>query len=266
MTNLALQHLVVSRLFNRLTTYHIVINNFVTPMKKLQPDWFTQNWLDAEYQKYVVMAYLQAVRQNFDADRLCPDLPDLRSHYDAGVRFSRGKGTLNAAFPKRVSRITGPPPRIEYKPTVADHEFMVEMDAIMEFALPRFQAMLTEGEQRWIAISESLTLSPVGLMPLRPEEGYLLLHATTGTETQVYAFAATLYSDQEPGGRLVQLRYVETVRKSLVNTFEAIKLNLIRRHRHLPNPATFALECRRPYPVTETLLPVARQLLAQAVA
>ena len=235
-------------------------------MKKLQPDWFTQNWLDAEYQKYVVMAYLQAVQQNFAEYKLCPDLPELRSHYDAGVRFSRGKGTLNAAFPKRVTRISGPPPRIEYESEVTPPDFMAEVDAIMEFALPRFQSMLTEGHQRWTDIAQSLTLAPVGLLPLRPEEGYLFLHATNRAETQVYYFSVTLYSDQEPGGRLVQLRYVEAVQKSLANTVENIKLDLIRRHRHLPNPATYMLESEKTYPVQETLLPIARQLLARAVA
>ncbi|GAB3031583.1 hypothetical protein [Spirosoma pulveris] len=235
-------------------------------MKKLQPDWFTQNWLDAEYQKYVVLAYLQAVQQNFVEHKLWPDLPELRSHYDAGIRFSRGKGTLNAAFPKRVSRVTGPPPRIEYKSEVTDSALMAEMDAIMDFALPRFQAMLTEGQQRWADIAQSLTLAPVGLLPLRPEEGYLFLHASNQADMQVYYYCMTLYSDQEPGGRLIQLRFVEAVRKSLVNTFENIKLDLIRRHRHMPNPATFMLESKKMYPVQETLLPIARQLLAQAVA
>ncbi|MDB5239771.1 MAG: hypothetical protein JWP57_396 [Spirosoma sp.] len=235
-------------------------------MKKLQSDWFMQNWIDAEYQKYVVMAYLQAVRQNFTDDKLCPDLPDLRSHYADGIRFSQGKETLLSAFPKRVSGVSGPPPRIEYKSEVTDPAFMTEMDAIMEFALPRFQEMLIEGQQRWADIAGSLTLAPVGLMPLRPEEGYLLLYATNQSEAQIYQFSLTFYSDQEPGGRMVQLRYVEAVRRSLVNTFENIKLDLIRKHRQLPNPATYRLETSRTYPVQETLLPIARQLLAQAVA
>ncbi|QJW90273.1 hypothetical protein HNV11_13255 [Spirosoma taeanense] len=235
-------------------------------MKKLQSDWFTQNWLDAEYQKYVVLAYLQAVRQNFDENKLCPDLPDLRHHYESGVRFSRGKGRLNAAFPKRATGITGPPPRITYESEVTDDEFMTEIDAIVNFALPRFQTMLTEGQQRWLDIATSLMLTPIGLMPLRPEEGYLFLHATNQAETQVYYFCLTLYSDEEPGGRLVQLQFVEAVRKGLATTFENLKLDLIRRHRHLPNPATFMLESQRMYPVQETLLPIARQLLAQAVA
>jgi len=235
-------------------------------MKKLPIDWFTHGRLDAEYQQYVVLAYLQAVRQNFLADKLCPDLPDLRQHYRTGVGFTKGKGTLNAAFPKRATGITGPPPRIEYRSTVPDDAFMAELDAIMTFALPRFDALLTEGQQRWADILTTLTLSPIGLMPLRPEEGYLLLHNATGSDTQVFQFSMTLYTEQEPGGRLVYFRFVETVRKSTITTFESIKLDLIRRHRHLPNPATFILESQRPYPVQETLLPIARQLLATQVA
>jgi hypothetical protein len=235
-------------------------------MKKLTSDWFTQNWLDAEYQKYVVMAYLQSVKQNFTANKLVPDLPDLQDHYEAGVRFSRGKGTLNAAFPKRISRVTGPPPRIEYKSENTDDPLLAEIDTVINFALPRFQTMVTEGKQRWTDIAGKLTLEPIGLMPLHPAEGYLLLHTTSGSETQVYSFAITFYSDQEPGGRMVRLNYVEAIRKGLATTFENIKLDLIRRHRHLPNPATFMLESQQTYPVHETLLPIARQLLAQAVA
>jgi hypothetical protein len=162
--------------------------------------------------------------------------------------------------------VGGPPPRIEYKSEVTDPDYMTELDAIMNFALPRFQAALNEGQQRWADIAGSLTLAPVGLMPLNPEEGYLLLYATNQSEAQVYQFSLTFYSDQEPGGRMVQLRFVEAVRTSLVNTFETIKLDLIRKYRQLPNPATYRLETTRTYPVQETLLPIARQLLAQAVA
>ena len=65
---------------------------------------------------------------------------------------------------------------------------------------------------------------------------------------------------------MIRLHFVEAFRKSLAHTFENVKLDLIRRHRHLPNPATYMLESDRSYPVQETLLPIARQLLAQAVA
>ena len=79
-----------------------------------------------------------------------------------------------AGFPKRVARISGPPPRIDYKSELPDDPLLDEVDDIVEFALPRFNATLTEGRQRWDDLAATLTLEPVGLMPLRPDEGYLL--------------------------------------------------------------------------------------------
>lgn len=236
------------------------------PMKTLQPDWLTQGLIDAEHKKYVVMAYLQAVQTNFKAYRLYPDLPDLRTHYESSLSFRRCKGTLNQAFPKRVVRIDPRQQRIEYESELKEDAYLTEVDAIMEFALPRFGQVLTEGQQLWADIATSLTIAPVGLLPLRPEEGYLLLHRTTHAETSVYQFNLTLYDDKEPGGRRVHLRFVETKRKSLTTTFETMKLDLVRRYRHLPNPATYILESHKNYPVQETLLPIARQLIVKAIA
>lgn len=233
-------------------------------MKRLQPDWLTQGWLDAEYKKYVVMAYLQAVQQNFTDRKLYPDLPELRGHYETGLQFRRGKGTLKAAFPKKIERIDLKNQRLHYKSDETDSAFLADVDEIMDFALPRFQQMLQEGQLLWADIVASLTLTPIGLVPLRPEEGYLFIHPPRQPETHIYHFCLTLFTDQEPGGRIVRFRYMESVQKSIACTFESIKLDLVRRYRDLPNPATFMLESQQNYPVQETLLPIARQMIAQA--
>ena len=233
-------------------------------MKRLQPDWLTQGWIDSEYKKYVVMAYLQAVQQNFTDRKLYPDLPDLRDHYETGLQFRRGKGTLKAAFPKKIDRIDLKTQTINYKSEVSDDAYLANVDEIMDFALPRFQKTLMEGQQLWADILTTLTLTPIGLMPLRPEEGYLFIHPLRQAETQVYYFCLTLFSDNEPGGRIVHFRFVESVPKGITRTFESIKLDLVRRYRELPNPATFMLESKRSYPVQETLLPIARQLITKA--
>ena len=63
-------------------------------------------------------------------------------------------------------------------------------------------------------------------------------------------------------GGWVQLQFTGSTRRSLANTFEDMKLALLRRNRSLPNPATFALETRQNYAVEGTLLPIAKGLLA----
>lgn len=142
---------------------------------------------------------------------------------------------------------------------------MAEMESIIDFALPRFNRMLTEGQQLWQEIAASLTLEPVGLQPIKPAEGYLFLHFRQGYETAIYQFTLTLYSHEAPG-RMVRFQFVDRVRRGLTTPFETLKLDLIRQRQHLPNPATYRLESRLPYPEEETLLPIAQQMLAQAVA
>jgi hypothetical protein len=59
------------------------------------------------------------------------------------------------------------------------------------------------------------------------------------------------------------MTYVDSVEKTVVNTYEQIKLEIIRRMRVLPNPAVYMLESPVVIPLEETLLPVAKRLLAR---
>lgn len=233
-------------------------------MTTLPYDWLTQNRIDAEYKQYVVLAYLQSVGQRFADCQLHPDLPDLKRHYEATLRFRSGKGTLMAAFPKRVAGISGPPPRIDYESELPADPLLDEVDDIVNFALPRFNATLTEGRQRWDDLAATLTLEPIGLMPLRPDEGYLFVHYATSTDLSIYQYRLTLYDDQAPGGRLVYWQLRERTQRTIGTTFERLKLDLIRRY-NLPNPAAFRLESQRLMPEQETLLPIAQQLLNQVI-
>lgn len=233
-------------------------------MTTLPYDWLTQNRIDAEYKQYVVLAYLQGVGRRFADCQLHPDLPELKRHYEATLHFRRGKGTLMAAFPKRVAGISGPPPRIDYESELPADPLLDEVDEIIDFALPRFNATLTEGRQRWDDLATTLTLEPVGLMPLRPDEGYLFVHYATSTDLSIYQYRLTLYDDQAPGGRLVHWQLRERTQRTMGTTFERLKLDLIRRY-NLPNPAAFRLESQRLMPEQETLLPIAQQLLNKAI-
>jgi hypothetical protein len=234
-------------------------------MTTLPSDWLTHHRLDAEYKRYVVLAYLQGVTQRFAANRLCPDLPDLQRHYDDTLRFSRGKGSLAAAFPKRVAGISGPPPRIDYTTDVPTTDPMLqEVDEVVAFALPRFGQTLTEGRHRWHDLTATLTLEPVGVQPLRRDEGYLFVHYSFSTDLSVYQYRLTLYDDHVPGGRHIHWTLRERTRRSLGITFERMKLDLARCD-DLPNPAAFRVESRATLEEQDTILPITQQLLNEAV-
>jgi hypothetical protein len=54
--------------------------------------------------------------------------------------------------------------------------------------------------------------------------------------------------------------------KSLTNTFERIKMELVKEIKELPNPATWRLHSRQNLPIEQTLIPIGKRLLLKAVS
>ncbi|RRB07566.1 hypothetical protein [Larkinella rosea] len=244
-------------------------------MKKLQKDWLTQGLIDLEYKKFVVLAYLQNVQQHFSDKKLYPDLTELRDHYETGLRFRNRKGTLSASFPKDATGIDPESLTVRYQPRQEDDEYLSEIDSIIDFALPRFGQALTKGQQMADELAAHLTLTPIGMLPLRRDEGYIFLHWTAHSQTHIYYFnlswtgltipGFTFTNTSQTGSQPIRTRYIDSVRKGIGLTYETLKLDLIRRRPYLPNPATFMVESKRRLPLEETLLPMAERLVERQV-
>ncbi|GAB3899081.1 hypothetical protein GCM10028803_19580 [Larkinella knui] len=244
-------------------------------MKKLQKDWLTQGLIDLEYKKFVVLAYLQNVQQHFSDKKLYPDLTELRDHYETGLRFRNRKGTLSASFPKDATGIDPESLTVRYQSRQEDDEYMSEIDSIINFALPRFGQALTKGQQMADELAANLTLTPIGMLPLRRDEGYIFLHWTAHSQTHIYYFnlawsglalpGLALPNTSQTGSQPIRTRYIDSVRKGVGRTYETLKLELIRRRPFLPNPATFMVESKRRLPLEETLLPMAEKLVEREV-
>jgi len=61
--------------------------------------------------------------------------------------------------------------------------------------------------------------------------------------------------------RGIHTNYLHTTRRSLINTFENLKVNLVKQHTHLPNPAKFVIMAKVPCPFEQSLLPIAKRTL-----
>jgi hypothetical protein len=263
------------RFFVNLLNNKTGCSSLVKSMKKLQKDWLTQGLIDLEYKKFIVQAYLQNVQRHFSDKKLYPDLSDLRDHYENSLRFRNRKGTLSASFPKDVTGIDPESLTVRYQSRQEDEDYMAEIDSIINFALPRFGQTLTKGQQMADELAATLTLTPIGMLPLRRDEGYLFLHWTSHSQTHIYYFNLTWAGLTLPGLNLttsrssdsqpIRTRYIDSVRKGIGVTYETLKLDLIRRRPYLPNPATFMVESKRRVPLEETLLPMAEKLVERQV-
>lgn len=234
-------------------------------MEKLSKDWITNGLVDFEYKKYVLLAYLQHVQGNFDKVKLYPFLSDLLESYEDTLRFQKRKNLMRSGFPKEISRIDLEKLKVLYEELTEDSELMEQLEDIVEYALPKMKHTLNIGKEMYEQVESDLKIEPIGIMPLYTDEGYLFMELGGSKETSVYQYQVSKFSMSGQGYRSICFEFMETIKRGIGDTFEGLKLKLIRAYKTLPNPATFLVNSRNSYPREETIMPVTKRLVLQTV-
>lgn len=230
-------------------------------INELSANYLTEGVIDFEYKKYMLLGYLKHVSQNFDEQKLYPFLSDLIFHYQNFLAFRQKKDHLEQGFPKRIKFIDLENFRIEYERVMHDLSYLDEIEAILDFAIPRIKESLDDGKEIYDFIAQYIAIEPIGIMPLHVEEGYLLFCNGDNHEIGVFNYAISIFESSSEKYRSLKTHFLRNYNKQFSNTFEAIKLDLIRQNKHLPNPATFSVNSRFTFPLQETLLPIAKRSL-----
>lgn len=234
-------------------------------MEKLDKDWITNGLIDFEYKKYVLLAYLQHVKNNFDQARLYPFLSDLIEHYKDAQSFNNRKTLLKSGFPKEITKIDLEKLKLSYEAMTPDSELMQALEEIVEYAIPEMKNTLGLGKELYDTVESDLRIEPIGIVPLYRDEGYVMLEMAPGKKTDIYQYKISRFMMSGEGFRSIYLKLIRSMRRGLGETFEGIKLGLIKTYQSLPNPATFLLQANKPYPISETVVPVAKRLVLQTV-
>src|SRR5688500_3565641 len=232
-------------------------------MEKLSKDWLTQGLIDFEYKKYLLLAYLQSARKSFSKVELYPFLADLIFHYRNLMSVKENKTLIRESFPKEISAEEIKNLELRYRELVEDDAIMSELDAIIEFALPKIQESLKEGTVIYEYVESQCEISPVGVTPLYANEGYLFVTQPPARETNVYRYQVSIYEDSQEQLRSLNTQFVESLQKHRFYTYENIKLDLIKKYRDLPNPAAFLVTSKMKFPFIETFMPVAKRLFVK---
>lgn len=232
-------------------------------MALLNEDWLTQGLIDTEYKKYVLLAYIKDVKSNFEQKRLYPFLSDLVFHYNNLRRLRENKRLIYQNFPKEITKADFEKLQIHYRQIMNDDHLMQVIEEIINFSIPYFKTSLETGACLYEEIAEGISIEPIGIAPLFRQEGYLLLCAEGCRQVNIYRYKVTVFNCSEEKYRGINTELVEVAEKSLTNTYEHIKVNLIRRYHAMPNPATFLAYANMVCPLNETLLPITKRLLVQ---
>lgn len=212
-------------------------------MERLRPGWFLHGLWDEEYQRYRLLAYLKNVQVAFFAQRLYPPLSDLIESYEELRSLAQAQ-----------------------QATAVLEDSTDTLYRIIQFAIPKLEESIQEGQQIYDLIERHLQVEVVGLIPLYKAEGYLFLRR--GGEKVVRAYRYEIRPIQDKEGLVgIRLEPVEEFVFSILATpFTILREKLLKAHKDLPTPLTLAVESPLEVPLQETLLPIIKRNLPRWIA
>ena len=235
-------------------------------MKSLGINWFIEGSIDFEYKKYILLDYLQEISRHFDKSKLYPNLTDLIFHFNNLLYFKKNKSMLQQAFPQRLTKADLEAVKLTYQKIVDDDNTMQQIEQIIAYALQKMDPAIQTGKEIYDFVESRLNIDPVGIVPLMPYHGYFSLRNGMERTNFIYEYQITIFENKDDKYRGININFIDTWEQSITNTPEAVKLDLIRRNKYLPNPAVYYVQSDITFPLEQTLLPVAKRSLVKYIS
>jgi hypothetical protein len=232
-------------------------------MKQLSETWFAEGFIDFELKKYTLLAYLQEINRYFNENRLYPQLADVVFHYNNIVAFRENKKYLQEHFPKKLTGLQIEKLQVLYEQMIADDGMMTELEEIIHYSEAELKTTISNGAEIYEFVEGNLSIAPVGIVPLDVQEGYFFLSTGDARQTRVYQYRMSIFEKHDERYRSMKTAYLDERRRSLFQTYEHLKYELIRERSELPNPAVYCIETDLQFPIEETLLPIAKRSLVK---
>ncbi len=179
------------------------------------------------------------------------------------MAFRENKKYLQDIFPKKLTGIQIEKLQLLYEQMIEDDELMQELEEIIMYSAEEMRTTISSGTEIYEFVEEKLSINPVGLIPLDMQEGYFFLSAGNSKATRVYHYRLSIFEKHDEKYRSIKTTYLDLMHRSIVNTYENIKYDLIKQRTSLPNPAVYSIETELSFPFEETLLPIAKRSLVK---
>lgn len=203
---------------------------------------------DEEANRYRMLAYLQRIKARYHERKLYPYLDELADRIGALCQLRNSLGHVS----------------VEQHAT--DRSPLRGLQVVLASTLPALSEVWEEGHGLSLDLRARLHMEPIGLQPLRKEEGYLLLRQGNNARVYLYAVRRITPPEPHPPHQEIMTQYVTDYALGITCTFEHVKLDLVRRAVPLPNPAVYAITTELELPAMETFVPLAKQLIREELA
>lgn len=234
-------------------------------MKKLEKNWITAPIIDTEYKQYVLLAYLKEIKSSYNQLILYPHLAQLIDQYCELIQLRENRLSLVDKFPKTLKGFDTKEMTMLFSNDITEENWVEEITNIIQMAIPLLKGAIQEGKEIYEEIERNIHFEPVGVEPLKNDEGYFILNANGFNETLVYGYKVSLFESTEDNFRAIHTSYKAAFVKNLSVTNHFIKLEMIKQHPVLANPSVYAFDSNYALPVDATYLPIAKRMITKKV-
>ncbi len=236
-------------------------------MKKLDLNLFTNVQQDLETRQLHILAALQHAKRQFQLNKLYPTLAELIETRRLLKSIADEMGKMKGLLPQSISSINLDKMEIEFTYSEYPNENLEQVRQLIDWTLPQLETVIREGITIYEFVEEKMKLATVGIIPTYKHEGYLFVPDVIARELALYRYELSLFTHYDDTYRGLKTRLLERYEeKTLKRELQSIKLELIKNHSDLPNPATYSVQLDLDLPFDETILPIVKRLLVRILA
>jgi hypothetical protein len=234
---------------------------------RLDLDLFTKVNDDVEKRQYHVLGALKHIRLVFRENRIYPELSQLIKLRNILKDVVGRIEDVYSDLPKRIKKIDLINKSIEHEVVLSDGANIEQVVDFIEWALPNIEQVIEEGVAIYEYVEEQIEIEEVGILPQYKDEGYFFVPNNIRESLCLYQYEVSIFKSAKDRYRSLKTSYMKQLRWTAIKkTPNRIKVDLIREHQDLPNPATYLFDTELEFPFRETILPVVKRKLMRHLA
>jgi hypothetical protein len=221
---------------------------------------------DQELDQYRLLSGIKEYSVSFRKKMLYPALSDLIDFAMSLDSLLKDKKSMLDSFPKHLTGFDLEKKKILVEDIEKLDQNLESIFELIEWALPIIRETIDEGVALYEFVEKNIRIDEVGILPLYRDEGYFIIPDNNEDKLLIHSFHFALFEQNKEKYRSLKTKLIDAVEKALENTPEHIKLKMLSRYKHMPNPATYFCGTDLDLPFYETLFPVAKRKLLSKIS
>lgn len=231
-------------------------------MNTLYLSMFTQGTSDIETCQYNILAGMRDVANDFHHNKLYPNLGELVELTSVLETILANSEQYRSMLPRKLTGVDFEKKTLTFDAVPGDAQAVEKMFELVSWALPSLKTLTEEGVAMFDFVSQNMNIAVVGIIPLYRDEGYAMIPDLKSDLYRIIRYELTLFTSESENYRALKTFEIDARAVGLVHEApETVKLDLVAKHRDLPNPATWLIETDLDFPFDETVFPVAKRKL-----